>query len=192
MSNIVSFPLSRASQSVPIEALRARDPGAIADLYRAQGNKVRAFATRMLGDPSLAEDVVHDVFVALPDALLGFRGDSQLSTFLIGITVNVCRRRLRSRVRGHRAVKKMLAREVEDEVLTPEAEARGRQLADALERGLESLSVDHREVIVLCAIQQRTSRDVAQILGIPEGTVRTRLMAARRRLGTFMREAGVR
>lgn len=193
MSNLISFPTPSAGPATDrIEALRARDPRAITDAYRELGGRVRGYARRMLQDDDLAEDVVHDVFVALPDALLGFRGDAQLSTFVIGIAVNVCRRRLRSRARGLRAVHRLHAQNVPPDVPTPESKVRDRQLAAALEEGMGLLSVEHREVVVLSAIEGRTSPEVAEVLGIPEGTVRTRLMTARRKLGEHLRAAGLR
>src|SRR5688572_30294036 len=80
---------------VLIDALRRGDRAAIAQVYRAHHRKVRAYAARMLGDRTAAEDVVHDVFVSLPTAIERFRSEAKLDTFLVAIAVNLCRRRLR-------------------------------------------------------------------------------------------------
>lgn len=86
----------------------------------------------------------------------------------------------------------MQQREVAPEVQTPEAMARRRQLADALTRGLETLSLEHREVFVLCSVEERTSPEVADILDLPPGTVRTRLFHARQQLRAFLEREGIR
>ncbi len=189
--NVVPFPVPATEPAVLLEGLVARDPRAVAEVYRAHHAAVRAFARRMIGDPTAAEDVVHDVFVALPEAAARFRGDASLSTFLMSIAVNLCRRRLRSAARGRRAVETMHRREVPTPVRTPEAEARRRQLADALARGLEELGVEHREVFVLCAMEERSSVEVADILDLPPGTVRSRLFHARKTLRAFLEREGV-
>jgi RNA polymerase sigma-70 factor (ECF subfamily) len=192
MSNVVPFPSPTQDPEELLDRVRQRDPRAVAHVYREHHRKVRAFARRMIRDETAAEDVVHDVFVALPEAAKRFRGDASLSTFLMSIAVNLCRRRLRSLARGRRAVERMQQRDVPSEVRTPEAEARRRQLADALSRGLDTLTLEHREVFVLCAVEERTSPEVADILDVPPGTVRTRLFHARKQLRAFLEREGIR
>lgn len=192
VSNVVPFPVPPTDPDRELELLAARDPRAIAAVYRTHHARVRAFARRMLRDETAAEDVVHDAFVALPDALKRFRGDASLGTFLMSIAVNLCRRRLRSAERGRRAVERLKLHEVDRDVPTPELSARRRQLAEALSRGIASLSVEHREVFILCAVEERTSPEVADILDVPPGTVRTRLFHARKQLRTFLEKEGVR
>lgn len=191
-SNVVPFPAVRSVDGELVRALARGDRQAITDVYREHGPKVRAYARRMLGDEAAAEDVIHDVFVALPAAMARYRGDAKLGTFLIAMAVNHCRRRARSAARGLRAVERMERREVEGPARTPEAEARRRELAAALGRGLATLSVEHREVFVLCAVEERGSPEVAELLGVPEGTVRTRLFHARKKLRAFLEDEGVR
>ncbi len=190
VSNVVPFPPQGAAGE-RIARIAEADPAAITEVYRLHASKVRGFARRMLHDDAAAEDVVHDAFVALPDAVARFRGECKLESFLISIAVNLCRRRLRSRSRGERAVERMHQRRVDEPVRTPEAEARRRHLAAALRRGLDTLSVDHREVFVLCAVEERSSTEVAEILDVPPGTVRTRLFHARAKLRAYLEAEGV-
>lgn len=174
-----------------IDALERADPDAVTTLYRKHHAKIRAFATRMLNDRAAAEDVVHDAFVALPNAISRFRGDAKLETFILSIAVNLCRRRLRSAARARRAAERVEQREPPRLVTTPESDVRGRRLAKALSEGLSTLSVDHREVFVLCAIEERSALEVAEIAGVPEGTVRSRLFHARKQLRAFLEKAGL-
>ncbi len=190
MSKVIPFPQRTGVEPELLEALRVADPGALAQVYRAHHQEVRAFARRMLSCPTEAEDVVHDVFVALPRAMERFRGEASLKTLLISIAVHLCRRRFRSGVRRARATERMEVREVSPSVPTPESEARRRRLAESLRAGLATLSVEHCEVFVLCAVEERGSPEVAEILDIPEGTVRTRLFHARRKLRRFFEERG--
>ena len=75
-------------------------------------------------------------------------------------------------------------------VSDPESAARQARLVQALHRGLTTLSLKHRVVFVLMSVEERTSPEVAEILGVPEGTVRTRLHHAKKRLREFFeREA---
>jgi RNA polymerase sigma-70 factor, ECF subfamily len=75
---------------------------------------------------------------------------------------------------------------------SPERSAEQQRLSTLLLRALDELSYDHRSVFVLCEVEERTSREVADILGVPEGTVRTRLFHARAKLRAALEKAGVR
>jgi len=191
VTNVVPFPAAVRDDDELIERLRKADPDAVALLYRRHHQKVRAFARRMLGDHAAAEDVVHDAFVALPKAAERFRMEARIDTFLLSIAVNLCRRQIRSSARGRRAAENLERREPPPAIATPESVLSRQQLADALNRGLSELSPDHREVFVLCAVEERSSQEVGNILEIAEGTVRTRLFHARKQLRAFFEREGI-
>ncbi|MEZ4224433.1 MAG: RNA polymerase sigma factor [Polyangiaceae bacterium] len=188
----LSYEPSGAVQTEPlVERLQRGDVSAVGEAYDAHHDAVRAFARRMLGDATVAEDLVHDVFVRLPSAIQGFRGESSLRTFLIAIAVNRVRRFVRAAARQRAAMERFAqqpVRQSED----PEEHARRRELADALARALESLPLDQRVAFVLCEVEQRSSREVSQIVGAPEGTVRTRLFHAKKKLRQCLVQEGVR
>jgi RNA polymerase sigma-70 factor (ECF subfamily) len=166
------------------------EPAAVGQVYDLHHQAVRGFARRLLGDPVGAEDLVHDVFLALPQAILGYRGDSPLRTFLLGVTVNHARHYVRAAARRRAAVGRYA--EVEPvPAATPEREARRRELAGALQRALDDLPLDQRVAFVLCEVEERTSREVSEIVGAPEGTVRTRLHHAKRRLREALDREGL-
>lgn len=190
LADVIRLPV-RGDASADLVALREGDPAAIARCYRAHHGAVEAFARRMLGDPEAARDVVHDVFVSLPDAARRFREGASLRTFLIGIALNLCRRRIRTAVRKRRALTRIEEGATHESPSTPEAETSRLRLADALRRGLETLPLAQREAFVLCAVEERPSPEVAEILGVPEGTVRTRLFHARKKLRAFLEAEGV-
>ena len=167
-----------------VTRLRDGDRAAIEEAYVAHHAIVRGFARRFVGDDAAAEDIVHDTFLALPRAMRGFRGDGSLRSFLIGVAINQSRRHVRSAVRRRAATDRLAARVELDDPHVPDASTQlaDRQLAEQLWRALDALPLDQRAVFVLCEIEQRTSVEVAAIVGAPEGTVRTRLFHAKRKL----------
>jgi RNA polymerase sigma-70 factor (ECF subfamily) len=173
------------------ERLRAGEVAAVGDAYERHHEAVRAFAQRLVGDRDAAEDLVHETFVTLPRAIRNYREQSSLRTFLISIAVNHCRHYVRAAAR-RRAAFERAALEPERHVASPEQSLERSQLARALSRALDALSMDHRVTFVLCEVEERSSVEVAEILSIPEGTVRTRLHHAKRKLRDALAKEGVR
>jgi RNA polymerase sigma-70 factor (ECF subfamily) len=161
--------------------LAASDPAAVGEVYDQHHRAVRAFATRLVGDAAAAEDLVHEVFVALPRAMRGYRFESSLRTFLISIAVNHARHHVRAATR-RRAAMCRLALEPESNLADPEQLQRRKELASLLTRALDTLPLEQRVTFVLCEVEDRTSREVAEITAVPEGTVRTRLHHAKKKL----------
>jgi RNA polymerase sigma-70 factor (ECF subfamily) len=179
-----------SADSELVARLRAGDRHAVEEVYLAHHTRIRGFARRLVGDPAAAEDIVHETFVALPRAIRRFRGEGSLRSFLIGVAANHSRRHIRSAMRRRRATERLAAHEAlqvrtvdaTDQLIT-------RQLADRLWAALDELPLDQRVVFVLCEAEQRTSVEVAGIVGAPEGTVRTRLFHAKRKLREMLGEA---
>jgi RNA polymerase sigma-70 factor (ECF subfamily) len=174
-----------------IARLAAAEGQAVAEAYDAHHDAVRAFARRLVGDESSAEDLVHEVFVALPGAMQRFRGQSSLRTFLVAIAVHHARHHVRAATR-RRAALSRLEREPQATTQDPEQIARRHELSRALMRALDKLPLDQRVAFVLCEVEERTSPDAAQIAGVPEGTLRTRLFHAKRKLRDELAREGFR
>ncbi len=170
-----------APESDLVSRLRDGDRDAVEQAYVAHHAAVRGFARKLVGDVETAEDLVHDTFVALPRAIRSFRGEASLRSFLIGVAINHARRHIRTAVRRRRATERFAEVPRETAVHADVALER-RRLAARLSLALDDLPIDQRVVFVLCEAEQRTSVEVAQIVGAPEGTVRTRLMHAKRKL----------
>jgi RNA polymerase sigma-70 factor (ECF subfamily) len=170
--------------------LREGEVAAVGEAYELHHEAVRGFAQRLVGDRDAAEDLVHETFVSLPRAMKGFREESTLRTFLISIAVNHSRHYVRAAAR-RRAAMERAALEPRGSSSTPEQKLEQRQLAAALTRALDSLSMDHRVTFVLCAVEDRSSIEAAEILAIPEGTVRTRLHHAKKKLRDALAKEGV-
>src|SRR5688572_30439443 len=138
------------------------DTAALTTVYRQHHDVVRAFAQRLVGDIEAAEDLVQDVFVALPTAIARFRGESSLRTFLVSIAVNHAKNHVRAAAR-RRAALARLAREPEGASPDPHRDAERRELGHRLMIALDQLPLDQRVAIVLAEIEERTSADIATI-----------------------------
>lgn len=164
-----------------IERVRRSDAGAITMVYQQHHVVIRAFAQRLVGDVDAAEDLVQEVFASLPSACARFRGDCALRTFLVSIAVNHAKNHVRAAVR-RRAALARLALEPSREGEDPERDLSRSELADRLVYALDQLPLEQRVVVILAEVEERTSGEIATIVGAPEGTVRTRLFHAKRKL----------
>jgi RNA polymerase sigma-70 factor, ECF subfamily len=106
------------------------------------------------------------------------------------VAANHARHHVRS-ARRRRAASDRLRLEPQASTHTPEQDARRVELGRALTRAMDALSVDHRLAFVLCEIEERSSREVAEILGIPDATVRTRCHHAKKRLRAALEKEGL-
>ena len=164
-----------------VARLQAGDAAALGELYDEHAPALSAFSRRLVGDSHLAEDLVHEVFMAVPGAILRFQGASSLRTFLISIAVNHARHHVRAAARRRSATERF-AREPDALSGTPEHEVQRGRLALALSHALDTLPIEQRVAFVLCEVEERTSREVGVIVGAPEATVRTRLHHAKKKL----------
>ncbi|MDQ4095044.1 MAG: sigma-70 family RNA polymerase sigma factor [Actinomycetota bacterium] len=159
------------------ERLLRRDETALRDVIAAYGAVVHGMARRTVVDPALAEEVAQDTFLALwrrPGAFDAGRGT--LQSFLVGVARNKGIDAVR-REESRRRTRDSLIAEVE----ATSNEAVGAEQMDEVDQrtemvaALSELSPVQREAIVLAYFGGRTYREVAQELGIPEGTAKTRL-----------------
>jgi RNA polymerase sigma-70 factor, ECF subfamily len=174
-----------------VARLRAGELSALGEAYDAHHAHVRAFARRLVGDDDAAEDLLQDTFLTLPRAIGRFRSDSSLRTFLLGIAVRHASHYVRASAR-RRAATALAAREPRDGVYPPDDAAERAQLASALLRALDRLPLDQRVAVVLCEVEGHTSAEAADIVGVPEGTVRTRLFYAKKKLREALSQEGLR
>ena len=159
------------------DRLLARDEGALREVIATYGPAVYGMARRVLVEPSLAEEVAQDTFLTLwrrPGAFDPARGS--LRSFLLGVARNKAVDLVR-REEARRRAGDALSAEVEatsDEGRTSEQMLEGDR-REEIKDAIEKLSDVQREAIVLAYFGGRTYREVADELGIPEGTAKTRL-----------------
>lgn len=183
--------LSLVARPVEVDELVRRSQGgdreAFAELFRRHRSDVARLVFRMLGPTADAEDVVQDVFLQVHRSLGDFRGQAKFSTWLHRVTVNVVlmvRRAARSRP--------VFAAEISDAEpdrgVLPDEDAARRQRVSAFRRILDKLPEKKRTVFILHELEGMAPMDIAEIVGAPVLTVRTRLFYARRELCDMMRD----
>lgn len=184
--------LGQSAEEQPLLArLRAGEQRALGEIYDRHHEAVRAFARRLVGDDAIAEDLVHEVFVALPRLIRRFEGHGSLRAFLSGVAINHARHHVRSASRRRAALERM-GSEPAQRVASPHDAAEDRAFLRALHRALDTLPLEQRVAFVLCDVEERTSAEAADIAGAAEATMRTRLFHARKKLRAVLEKEGVR
>ncbi len=145
-------------------------------LYDTHAPRVYSLAYRLSGDAEKAREFTQDTFIRAFSRLSQFRGDAAFSTWLHRITVTVVSNARRSEVRIAREVTLDEAHSIET---TPEAEP---DLRESIARAVEKLSEAYRTTLIMHDIEGYTHAEIAEILGVPEGTCKSRLSAARAQL----------
>jgi RNA polymerase sigma-70 factor (ECF subfamily) len=165
---------------------RAGEAAALHEVYRRHRSAVYGVASRMIANQADREEIVQDVFLEVFRSLVGFRGTSRLSTWIRRVTVNVILQHIRRK--GRRVSLRLVDEPPEQIALdpdtarpaTPEADALRRERREAVERALAKLSPKKRIALVLADLEGLSSVEVAEAVGAPALTVRTRLFYARR------------
>lgn len=159
------------------------DEAAFRELYRAFSRRLFAYVIRKLGNEAQAEEIVADTLYEVWKAPARFRGESQFSTWLIGIARNKVLMAFRSRKPD--AVYEDL-QEIAEVIASEDAGAfeqlAQRQRREGVQHCMERLSDDHREAIHLVFYEGMSLAEVAQVQSCPENTVKTRLFHARQKL----------
>lgn len=190
MSSIAFEPELVASEPDHIQGVRNGEGKALAALYREHQACLCSFAARFLADPVAAEDLVHDVFMILPRVIHRYDQRASLKAFLLGIASRRALHHLRTARRRRGLLERFAQLSPYRNVATPEDHASQRRLADSLTAALDRLSFEHRVVFTLCDIEELSSDEVSEALGVPAGTVRSRLFTARHKVRALLAKAG--
>lgn len=157
-------------------------------LVTAYEKNVYNIVLRMVGDPDDAADMTQETFIKAYRALSGFRGDSKFSSWLYRIASNVCLDFLRSRSRHPQVSLSTVDEddratfELPDMRQNPEEQLMKKLGMEAVRRGLEQLPEQQRQILVLRELGGLSYAELAQTLGLEEGTVKSRIFRARKRL----------
>jgi RNA polymerase sigma-70 factor (ECF subfamily) len=174
----------KLSDSDLLQAMRAGDEEALAELYRRRQRGIYRFALQMCGAQELAEDITQEVFMVLIREAHTFdpaRGS--LGAFLMGIARHLVLRRLQ-RERFYVSLDESSEHDSRsDQVLMTAAgpldDMSRTESIEAVRRAILTLPERYREVVVLCELQEMSYGETAEILGCAIGTVRSRLHRAR-------------
>jgi RNA polymerase sigma-70 factor (ECF subfamily) len=155
-----------------------------AELYRQYRTRALAIARRIVGDADDAEDVVQDVFTRLAQRPGSFDGRAACSTWLHRVMVNSSINWLRARRRRERLQHEPQA------PASPEAQAAGSEMQRHFEEALEKVNVQQRQVLWLREVRGFSYPEIAALLRIPEGTVKSALHRGRQRALSVLEERG--
>lgn len=162
-----------------IERVLAGDAVAGRTLHDAHAARLYRVSYRLTGDETLAQECTQEAFIRAFQRLDRFRGDAALATWLTRIVVTVTLNALRRRTRSHQ-------REVDLDELAPAhgagMDAAVVELRERVARAVGELPELYRTMVVLHDIEGYTHAEIASLLGVAEGTCKTRLFVARRKL----------
>lgn len=181
----------QASEDDPllIERIARGDRLAMQVLFSRHRVRVFRFLLRYIRDEASAEDLLADVFLDVWRQAGRFEGRSSVSTWMLSMARFKALSRVRQR--SDAPLDEDYAAGIADEADDPEIDLAKRDKGAALRNCLAKLSVDHREIIDLVYYHEKSVEDVAQIVGIPAATVKTRLFYARQKLSEILKAAGV-
>jgi RNA polymerase sigma-70 factor (ECF subfamily) len=162
-----------------LERIKARDVHAFERLYRIYQPRLARFVTNLIHRPELVEEVLDDTMIAVWNTAGNFRGASRVSTWIFGIAYRQAmkaRRRWDMPVEQEPDLEQASLEDGPDEVLHQS------RRHVALRTAMEELTVDHRAVLDLTYFHGLGYREIAEIVGCPVDTVKTRMFHARRKL----------
>jgi len=180
-------------QATSDEALIGRiatgDKVAMQVLFARHHVRVYRFVLRRVRDQTQAEDLISEVFLDVWRQAGKFEARSAVSTWLLAIARYKALSALRRR--PDEELDEETAAAIEDPGDNPETALEKKDKGEILRKCLTALSPEHREIIDLVYYHEKSVEEVAEIVGIPENTVKTRMFYARKRLSELLKAAGV-
>jgi RNA polymerase sigma-70 factor (ECF subfamily) len=170
------------------EKSAAGDMVAFEELYRRHFRRVYSLSLRMMGNPEEAEDLTQEVFIQLHKKIGSFRGDSAFTTWLHRMTVN--------QVLMHFRRRKSRPEFTTEEGETPVQIVQGTENSNKmpivdkiiLDNAISKLAPGYRSIFVLHDVEGHEHREIAEMLGISEGTSKSQLHKARLKLRQLIKE----
>jgi RNA polymerase sigma-70 factor (ECF subfamily) len=181
--------VQETSDEALVLSIATGDKQALQVLYGRHNVRVYRFVLRFLNDESAAEDLVSEVFFDVWRQASRFEARSQVSTWLLAIARNKALSALRRR--STEELDDEVAEFIEDPADNPEVTMQKKQRNSILAECLTQLSAAHREIIDLVYYHEKSIDEVAEIIGVPQNTVKTRMFYARKRIAELMNGKGL-
>jgi RNA polymerase sigma-70 factor, ECF subfamily len=178
-----------------VRRFKEGDRSAFGEIVRRYQDRVYTMCVRWMGDREVAQEVAQDVFLALFRSLGSFRGDAQLSTWVYRVVINHCKNRKLYRRRRQMDQHEPLegeanddgpSRQIADEGPGTDAALHASQASELVQQGLDALDEEQRRIIVLREMQDLSYEEIAELLELPRGTVKSRLHRARCELAAVL------
>jgi RNA polymerase sigma-70 factor, ECF subfamily len=177
------------SDEVLIGRIAKGDRLAMQVLFARHHVRVYRFVLRLVGNPTVAEDLISEVFLDVWRQADRFEGRSAVSTWMLAIARFKALSALRKR--PDEELDEETAETIEDTADNPEVALGKKDKSTVLRQCLEKLSPEHKEIIDLVYYHEKSVEEVAEIVGIPENTVKTRMFYARKKLAELLKAAGI-
>jgi len=175
-----------------LERCRSGDATAFDELVLRYKDRLYNMLYRFFGSEEDALEATQDVFIRAYRGLDGFRGESNVYTWLYRIATNLARNRLRdSKRKGRDKAVSLDAEAASCDARTPGQMAMSRELEEILQRCLDELPEIYRMTFVLRVFEEMSYEDIGHVMGCPRGTVKSRLNHARRLLRERLSELSV-
>jgi RNA polymerase sigma-70 factor (ECF subfamily) len=184
-----SNPKTDLSDDDLIGAISSKDAAAGHLFYVRHRRAVFRFLTGIVHDPSIAEDLVDEIFLNVWRGAGTFQRKAKVTTWLLGIARNKALSVLRGRSHAH--LEDVRSSRIPDPTDDPEETVKRKELHSVLRSCCNGLSPAHRQVIDLIYYQDKGVSEVAEITGVPVATVKTRAFYARNRIAEVLRSQGV-
>ena len=188
--------MTEVSEKKIIEKVLGGDANAFEDLVLKYEKTVYNLALRMVGDRDDASDMTQEAFIKAYGSLSSFRGDSKFSVWIYRIATNVCLDFLRSKSRKQQ-VSLTVSDDDEDAQLdipdpkaAPEQQLMQKMSMQSVEEGLKTLPDKQRQILVMRELGGMSYAEIGAALSLEEGTVKSRIFRARKRLCTFLLDSG--
>ena len=181
--------MQTTSDEVLIVRIAGGDRLAMQVLFARHHVRVYRFVLRLVRNDATAEDLISEVFLDIWRQAGKFEGRSQVSTWMLSIARFKALSVLRKR--PEEELDEETAERIEDHADDPETTLAKKDKGAALRQCLSALSAEHREIIDLVYYHEKSVEEAAEIVGIPEATVKTRMFYARKKLSELLKEQGI-
>jgi RNA polymerase sigma-70 factor (ECF subfamily) len=181
--------MQTTSDEVLIGRIAGGDRLAMQVLFARHHVRVYRFVLRLVRNDATAEDLISEVFLDVWRQAGKFEGRSAVSTWLLGIARFKALSALRRK--PEEELDDETAEQIEDQSDDPEVALAKKDKSVVLRQCLTVLSNEHREIIDLVYYHEKSVEEVAEIVGIPEATVKTRMFYARKKLSEHLKEQGI-
>ena len=181
--------MQSTSDEVLIGRIANGDRLAMQVLYARHHVRVFRFVVRLVRDEAAAEDLISDLFLDVWRQAGRFEGRSAVSTWMLAIARFKALSALRRR--PDQELDEETAGAIEDPSDDPAAALEKKDKSAMIRKCLTGLSAEHREIIDLVYYHEKSVEEVAEIVGIPQNTVKTRMFYARKRLAELVKAAGI-
>jgi RNA polymerase sigma-70 factor (ECF subfamily) len=181
-----------------LTGLRQRDPAALSAIFEQNADRIYRLAVGLLHDEQQADGVVQNTFLSLITHAETFEGRSSIATWLYRVAHNDCL----GRIRGNQRIAEMAVDDESDDGFmpscfvdwdaVPEAQINSHEASEEMERAINSLKPELRIVFLMRDVEELSTEETAQVLGISAGAVKVRLhrarLALREKLASYFAE----